>query len=94
MTKIHLSVVWTMHIHRFINSLNVSFIIHQSSEESSLRALESLMTEFFHSCTTNERKREIGMFGLVKPTTTHWEQGFVSSTKLGLTETKKKRACL
>uniref|UniRef100_A0A3P8XV62 Importin N-terminal domain-containing protein n=1 Tax=Esox lucius TaxID=8010 RepID=A0A3P8XV62_ESOLU len=30
-----------------------------ASEESSLRALESLMTEFFHSCTTNERKREI-----------------------------------
>uniref|UniRef100_A0A3Q3K7P5 Importin N-terminal domain-containing protein n=1 Tax=Monopterus albus TaxID=43700 RepID=A0A3Q3K7P5_MONAL len=29
------------------------------SEEGSLRALESLMTEFFHSCTTNERKREI-----------------------------------
>uniref|UniRef100_A0AAQ4RS16 Importin N-terminal domain-containing protein n=1 Tax=Gasterosteus aculeatus aculeatus TaxID=481459 RepID=A0AAQ4RS16_GASAC len=28
-------------------------------QESSLRALESLMTEFFHSCTTNERKREI-----------------------------------
>uniref|UniRef100_A0A2K6FF62 Exportin-6 n=1 Tax=Propithecus coquereli TaxID=379532 RepID=A0A2K6FF62_PROCO len=25
----------------------------------SLRALESLMTEFFHDCTTNERKREI-----------------------------------
>ncbi|CAG5897647.1 unnamed protein product [Menidia menidia] len=30
-----------------------------ASEESSLRALESLMTEFFHTCTTNERKREI-----------------------------------
>uniref|UniRef100_A0A8C7X640 Exportin 6 n=1 Tax=Oryzias sinensis TaxID=183150 RepID=A0A8C7X640_9TELE len=30
-----------------------------SSEEGSLRALENLMTEFFHSCTTNERKREI-----------------------------------
>uniref|UniRef100_A0A8C9YC60 Exportin 6 n=1 Tax=Sander lucioperca TaxID=283035 RepID=A0A8C9YC60_SANLU len=30
-----------------------------ASEEGSLRALESLMTEFFHSCTTNERKREI-----------------------------------
>ncbi|CAM4336587.1 unnamed protein product [Leuciscus chuanchicus] len=30
-----------------------------ASEESSLRALESLMTEFFHSCTTNDRKREI-----------------------------------
>uniref|UniRef100_A0A667Y364 Exportin 6 n=1 Tax=Myripristis murdjan TaxID=586833 RepID=A0A667Y364_9TELE len=30
-----------------------------ASEEASLRALESLMTEFFHSCTTNERKREI-----------------------------------
>ncbi|XP_077590273.1 exportin-6 [Stigmatopora nigra] len=29
------------------------------SEEASLRALESLMTEFFHSSTTNERKREI-----------------------------------
>uniref|UniRef100_A0A8C5JRS6 Exportin 6 n=1 Tax=Junco hyemalis TaxID=40217 RepID=A0A8C5JRS6_JUNHY len=28
-------------------------------EEASLRALESLMTEFFHNCTTNERKREI-----------------------------------
>uniref|UniRef100_A0A3Q2VZC7 Exportin 6 n=1 Tax=Haplochromis burtoni TaxID=8153 RepID=A0A3Q2VZC7_HAPBU len=27
--------------------------------EASLRALEGLMTEFFHSCTTNERKREI-----------------------------------
>uniref|UniRef100_A0A673JZR1 Exportin-6 n=1 Tax=Sinocyclocheilus rhinocerous TaxID=307959 RepID=A0A673JZR1_9TELE len=27
--------------------------------EASLRALESLMTEFFHSCTTNDRKREI-----------------------------------
>uniref|UniRef100_H3DNN8 Exportin 6 n=1 Tax=Tetraodon nigroviridis TaxID=99883 RepID=H3DNN8_TETNG len=31
----------------------------QASEEASLRALESLMTEFFYSCTTNERKREI-----------------------------------
>uniref|UniRef100_A0A672QHV0 Exportin-6-like n=1 Tax=Sinocyclocheilus grahami TaxID=75366 RepID=A0A672QHV0_SINGR len=31
-----------------------------ASEEASLRALESLMTEFFHSCTTNDRKREIG----------------------------------
>ncbi|KAJ8250881.1 hypothetical protein GJAV_G00214310 [Gymnothorax javanicus] len=30
-----------------------------ASEEASLRALESLMTEFFHSCTSNERKREI-----------------------------------
>ncbi|XP_069036853.1 exportin-6 [Lepisosteus oculatus] len=30
-----------------------------ASEVASLRALESLMTEFFHSCTTNERKREI-----------------------------------
>ncbi|XP_054570522.1 exportin-6 isoform X4 [Eptesicus fuscus] len=30
-----------------------------ASEETSLRALESLMTEFFHDCTTNERKREI-----------------------------------
>ncbi|XP_058012882.1 exportin-6 isoform X2 [Ahaetulla prasina] len=30
-----------------------------TSEEASLRALESLMTEFFHNCTTNERKREI-----------------------------------
>uniref|UniRef100_A0A3Q3ACL7 Exportin 6 n=1 Tax=Kryptolebias marmoratus TaxID=37003 RepID=A0A3Q3ACL7_KRYMA len=28
-------------------------------KEASLRALENLMTEFFHSCTTNERKREI-----------------------------------
>uniref|UniRef100_A0A672YFB1 Importin N-terminal domain-containing protein n=1 Tax=Sphaeramia orbicularis TaxID=375764 RepID=A0A672YFB1_9TELE len=28
-------------------------------KEASLRALESLMTEFFHTCTTNERKREI-----------------------------------
>ncbi|XP_076408147.1 exportin-6 isoform X1 [Peromyscus maniculatus bairdii] len=31
----------------------------EASEEASLRALESLMTEFFHDCTTNERKREI-----------------------------------
>ncbi|XP_007891866.1 exportin-6 isoform X1 [Callorhinchus milii] len=30
-----------------------------ASEESSLQALDSLMTEFFHNCTTNERKREI-----------------------------------
>ncbi|KAG5279727.1 hypothetical protein AALO_G00080950 [Alosa alosa] len=30
-----------------------------ATDEVSLRALESLMTEFFHSCTTNERKREI-----------------------------------
>ncbi|XP_064178394.1 exportin-6-like [Anguilla rostrata] len=30
-----------------------------ASEEGSLRALESLMSEFFHSRTTNERKREI-----------------------------------
>ncbi|KAK5856463.1 hypothetical protein PBY51_008055 [Eleginops maclovinus] len=30
-----------------------------ASDETSLRALEGLMTEFFHSCTTNERKREI-----------------------------------
>ena len=41
-------------------------IIHQASEEASLRALESLMTEFFHSCTTNERKREIGKFVFVR----------------------------
>nr|XP_025709733.1 exportin-6 isoform X3 [Callorhinus ursinus]XP_025709917.1 exportin-6 isoform X3 [Callorhinus ursinus] len=33
-----------------------------ASEEASLRALESLMTEFFHDCTTNERKREIALF--------------------------------
>uniref|UniRef100_A0A8C3ZGW0 Importin N-terminal domain-containing protein n=1 Tax=Denticeps clupeoides TaxID=299321 RepID=A0A8C3ZGW0_9TELE len=31
----------------------------KATEEASLRALESLMTEFFHNCTTNERKREI-----------------------------------
>uniref|UniRef100_A0ACB8FLN7 Exportin-6 n=1 Tax=Sphaerodactylus townsendi TaxID=933632 RepID=A0ACB8FLN7_9SAUR len=31
----------------------------EASEEASLRALENLMTEFFHNCTTNERKREI-----------------------------------
>nr|DBA19354.1 TPA: hypothetical protein GDO54_015205 [Pyxicephalus adspersus] len=30
-----------------------------ASEEASLRALESLMTEFFHTSTSNERKREI-----------------------------------
>ncbi|XP_063286607.1 exportin-6 isoform X3 [Pelobates fuscus] len=30
-----------------------------ASEEASLRALESLMSEFFHTGTTNERKREI-----------------------------------
>ncbi|XP_063040204.1 exportin-6 [Engraulis encrasicolus] len=30
-----------------------------ATEEGSLCALESLMTEFFHSSTTNERKREI-----------------------------------
>ncbi len=55
----------------FILYLPVPFIIHQASEEASLRALESLMTEFFHSCTTNERKREIGKFGIAKPTATH-----------------------
>lgn len=33
---------------------------------SLLRALESLMTEFFHDCTTNERKREIGKWNLGK----------------------------
>lgn len=37
-------------------------LILQASEDASLRALESLMTEFFHNCTTNERKREIGKF--------------------------------
>lgn len=43
--------------------LTLSFKCHsQASEEASLRALESLMTEFFHNCTTNERKREIGEF--------------------------------
>uniref|UniRef100_A0A8C5QFR1 Exportin 6 n=1 Tax=Leptobrachium leishanense TaxID=445787 RepID=A0A8C5QFR1_9ANUR len=31
----------------------------RASEEASLRALESLMSEFFHSSTGNERKREI-----------------------------------
>lgn len=36
----------------------------QASEDASLRALESLMTEFFHDCTTNERKREIGKWGV------------------------------
>uniref|UniRef100_A0A3B3YX66 Importin N-terminal domain-containing protein n=1 Tax=Poecilia mexicana TaxID=48701 RepID=A0A3B3YX66_9TELE len=39
--------------------LTFPFNISQASDESSLRALENLMTEFFHSCTTNERKREI-----------------------------------
>uniref|UniRef100_A0A674B526 Exportin 6 n=1 Tax=Salmo trutta TaxID=8032 RepID=A0A674B526_SALTR len=38
-----------------------------TGKESSLRALESLMTEFFHSCTTNERKREIGECGSAVP---------------------------
>lgn len=49
---------------RLIYWLNAhfAFTISQASDESSLRALENLMTEFFHSCTTNERKREIGMF--------------------------------
>ena len=43
--------------------LTLSFMCcSQASEEASLRALESLMTEFFHNCTTNERKREIGEF--------------------------------
>lgn len=36
------------------------FFCPQATEEGSLCALESLMTEFFHSSTTNERKREIG----------------------------------
>lgn len=40
--------------------MHLLFVSPQASEEASLRALESLMTEFFHSCTTNERKREIG----------------------------------
>lgn len=39
--------------------------LFKASEESSLRALESLMTEFFHSCTTNDRKREIGEHRLI-----------------------------
>lgn len=42
------------------------YLSHQASEEASLRALESLMTEFFYSCTTNERKREIGKCVTVK----------------------------
>lgn len=42
--------------------LSLRVILLQASEEASLRALESLMTEFFHNCTTNERKREIGTF--------------------------------
>lgn len=44
----------------------------QASEEASLRALESLMTEFFHDCTTNERKREIGKWGLGKKELIPW----------------------
>lgn len=33
--------------------------MRMASDESSLRALENIMTEFFHNSTTNERKREI-----------------------------------
>ncbi len=39
---------------------HLSLSVLQASEEGSLQALESVMTEFFHSCTTNDRKREIG----------------------------------
>lgn len=45
-----------------LTHLSVSLLCSQASVEASLRALESLMTEFFHSCTTNDRKREIGEF--------------------------------
>lgn len=48
----------------------------QASEEASLRALESLMTEFFHNCTTNERKREIGTFLPREPIAAHQKQVF------------------
>lgn len=44
-----------------------STCVRQASEEASLRALESLMTEFFHNCTTNERKREIGKLTYLPP---------------------------
>lgn len=63
--------VWIMHVvYRwvrcaFCNNFLLPFINPKASEEASLRALESLMTEFFHSCTTNERKREIGKFDLL-----------------------------
>ncbi|EPQ10243.1 Exportin-6 [Myotis brandtii] len=40
-------------------SISKLLLLLNASEETSLRALESLMTEFFHDCTTNERKREI-----------------------------------
>lgn len=57
----------------------------QASEEASLRALESLMTEFFHNCTTNERKREIGNILPSDPTATRQKQvfsGYVVSPSL------------
>ncbi|KAB1263324.1 Exportin-6 [Camelus dromedarius] len=41
--------------------VEVALVELVASEEASLRALESLMTEFFHDCTTNERKREIAI---------------------------------
>lgn len=62
--------------------LSFTSVIHQASEESSLRALESLMTEFFHSCTTNERKREIGMF--VKYVTANQKRSRLKNRKLSL----------
>ncbi|KAJ1097279.1 hypothetical protein NDU88_002404 [Pleurodeles waltl] len=42
-----------------IKECDVPAIASEASEEASLRALESLMTEFFHNGTSNERKREI-----------------------------------
>ena len=36
------------------------FFFTQASNEASLQALETLMSEFFSPVTTNERKREIG----------------------------------
>ncbi|TSK87535.1 Exportin-6 [Bagarius yarrelli] len=50
--------LWKVNLSDYKN-ITVFLAPSVASEEASLRALESLMTEFFHSCTTNDRKREI-----------------------------------
>ncbi|EMP40835.1 Exportin-6 [Chelonia mydas] len=52
-----MTIVNTSHV--IVKFMHNNHLKNQASEEASLRALESLMTEFFHNCTTNERKREI-----------------------------------
>lgn len=71
----------------FLSIFLIFLSCSQETEEASLRALESLMTEFFHSCTTNERKREIGKATYSLHKILSWKPGV--SFHSALTDTPK-----